>query len=98
MKYPRTPHLPYSPGLASDDILLASDSHFHGMTVRVSEKLDGENTSLHSDRVHARSQESRHHESRSWIKKFHATVKHLIPEIITVSYHFGERYTVQRLI
>jgi len=48
--------------------------------VVVTEKMDGENTTLYSDGLHARSVDSRHHPSRAWIKAFHAQWRHLIPE------------------
>ena len=45
----------------------------------VTEKLDGENTSLYRDGMHARSLDSRHHPSRDWVKAWHATIGHDIP-------------------
>ena len=35
---------------------------------------------MYRDHYHARSLDSRHHGSRDWIKAFHGTVKHEIPE------------------
>lgn len=52
MKYPRTPHLLYSPGFSKDDIQLESDDHFIGMNIIITEKLDGENTSLYYNKIH----------------------------------------------
>jgi hypothetical protein len=80
MKYPRTPHLPWSPGATSDDIWAGFLDHFLGQEVVVTEKMDGENTSLYSDHLHARSPDSRHHPSRDWIKGFHASMRHDIPK------------------
>jgi len=54
--------------------------HFVGHPVVVTEKLDGENTSLYRDYIHARSIDGRHHRSRDWVKRFHAGMAHLIPE------------------
>lgn len=79
VKYPRTPHLPHSLGATSDDKRLTSIAHFVGRLVVITEKMDGENTTLYRDGLHARSLDSRHHESRSWVKSFHAQVKYNIP-------------------
>lgn len=46
----------------------------------VTEKMDGENTSLYRDAFHARSVDGRHHPSRDWVKAMHACVCHEIPE------------------
>ncbi len=43
MKYPRTYHLPWSPGKASDDKVLQSTADFIGTPLIITEKLDGEN-------------------------------------------------------
>ena len=66
--YPRTPHLPWSPGAASDDVRVADLSGLLGREVVVTEKLDGENTTLYADGLHARSLDSAHHPSRAWVK------------------------------
>ena len=79
-KYPRTPHLPFSRSRTDDDRVLASVEHFQGEEVVVTVKMDGENTSLYRDGYHARSLDSRHHPSRDWLKAFHATFAHDIPD------------------
>lgn len=79
-KYPRTPHLPWSPGFTSDDEVSKSVAHFEGKEIVVTEKMDGENTSLYRDHLHARSLDSGHHPSRNWIKKLHAQIAKDIPE------------------
>jgi len=79
-KYPRTYHLPWSPGKSSDDKVLKNVDHFKGKSVVVSLKLDGECTTLYRDHLHARSLDSKDHPSRHWLKSFHAKIKHLIPE------------------
>jgi hypothetical protein len=43
IKYPRTLHLPWSPGLTNDDRQLKSTEHFEGREVVVTVKMDGEN-------------------------------------------------------
>lgn len=78
-KYPRTPHLPWSLGSTSDDKMLRSVDHFGGREVVVSHKLDGENTTMYRDRIHARSLDSRRHPSRSFVKTEHSRIKADIP-------------------
>ena len=79
-KYPRTPHLPWSPGATEDDIRLSSASvMFSGKNVVVTEKMDGENTTMYSDYIHARSLDSAHHPSRSLVKQLHAQICADIP-------------------
>lgn len=80
VKYPRTPHLPWSPGASDDDVLLADSFMFAGQDVVITEKLDGENTSMYQDHIHARSLDSRNHPSRAWVKAFHGSIAHLIPD------------------
>lgn len=79
-KYPRTPHLPWSESLSSDDQKLLKVSHFHNQEIVITEKLDGENTTLYQDYLHARSIDSCNHLSREWIKQFHAQINYKIPE------------------
>ena len=78
-KYPRTPHLPWSPGATSDDVLSHDVDAFVGQEVVVTEKMDGENTTLYRDFIHARSIDGRYHPSRDWIKRRHAEIAHEIP-------------------
>ncbi|MGW7362260.1 RNA ligase family protein [Streptomyces sp. NPDC054841] len=77
--YPRTPHLPWSPGAASDDVRVADLSGFTGREVVVTEKLDGENTTLYADGLHARSLDSAHHPSRAWVKGLQGRIADRIP-------------------
>lgn len=57
MKYPRTYHLPFSPGTTSDDRILHGDwfAYYKGKEVVFTEKLDGENTAMNVVDVYARS-------------------------------------------
>lgn len=57
MKYPRTYHLPFSPGATKDDKRLSGDwfSHYKGKAVVITEKMDGENTCMTKYDVFARS-------------------------------------------
>ena len=77
-KYSRTPHLSYSPGATNDDVF--SNFNFEGKEVVISEKKDGENTTLYSNYYHARSIDSKHHESQSWLKRYHSEIKYKIPQ------------------
>ncbi len=45
----------------------------------VTEKMDGENTTLYSDHIHARSIDGRNHPSRNWVKNFWSNIKSNIP-------------------
>lgn len=79
IKYPSTPHLPWSPGGGGDDSFLEGVAHFEGREVVVTEKLDGENTTMYRDHFHARSLDGRHHPSRDWVKALHGTIAGEIP-------------------
>lgn len=79
-KYPRTMHFPFSMSATADDKVLKSVDHFHGKEVVATMKMDGENTSLYRGGYHVRSLDSRHHPSRDWLKAFHNTFAHDIPE------------------
>jgi RNA ligase len=78
-KYPRTYHLDFSPGLHSDDKVIDSLANFIGKEVVVSEKMDGENTTLGTDYFHARSLDSPYNFTRSWIKQLHTILANDIP-------------------
>ena len=78
--YPRTPHLPWSPGATADDVRSGDLAGLRGREVVVTEKLDGENTTLYRDGLHARSLDSAHHPSRAWVKSLHGRVGSRIPE------------------
>ncbi len=80
VKYPRTLHLPWSEAVNSDDRALNSLESFIGQQVVVTEKMDGENTTMYCDHIHARSVDGRHHPSRNWVKQFWASIKADIPE------------------
>jgi ATP-dependent RNA circularization protein (DNA/RNA ligase family) len=79
LKYPRTYHLPFSEGSTNDDKKLKTDEDFRGKYVIITEKLDGENTSMTHDKIWARSVDSGHHPSRNWINSLWNVVKYDIP-------------------
>lgn len=78
-KYPKTFHFPWSESNTSDDVWHTATDFFEGKKVVVTEKMDGENTSMYQDHIHARSIDSKHHASRSMVKALHAQIKHEIP-------------------
>lgn len=80
-KYPRTRHLPWSPGATSDDKVHEDvERWFAGREVVVTEKVDGENTTFYADGFcHARSLDSAHHPSRAWVKAVAAQVAAELP-------------------
>ncbi len=80
VKYPRTNHLPWSPGYHDDDRILSDLSHFEGKEIVVTEKMDGENTTMYRDHIHARSISSRGGEDRAWVKQLWSRIAHDIPE------------------
>lgn len=80
VKYPRTYHLRFSPGVTRDDRVLPSHECFEGKEVVMTLKMDGENTSIYKDRIHARSLDSKHHVSRWWVRRLQAQIGQEIPE------------------
>ena len=78
-KYPRTFHVPWSDGLSGDDKRILTLDVLKGNEVIVTEKLDGENTTMYNDGVHARSLDSKHHASRVWIKAKQGELGYQIP-------------------
>lgn len=79
VKYPRTFHLPWSPGIHDDDRVIPSMAAFEGEWVIVTEKMDGENTTLYTDYFHARSVDGRSHPSQDRAKAIHSEFAHDIP-------------------
>lgn len=81
LKYPRTPHLPWSPGATEDDrIMQNANLFFFEQEVVVTEKMDGECSTISREYTHARSVTSCNHPSRHWLKTFHGGMAHNIPE------------------
>jgi hypothetical protein len=68
VKYPRTRHLPNSPGASADDVHLSDLSELLAGEVVLTEKMDGENTTIGPGYVHARSVDSAGHPSRTWVR------------------------------
>jgi hypothetical protein len=79
VKYPRTYHLPWSEGMTDNDRMMIDLDAYEGQRVIITEKLDGENTTMYNDHIHARSLDSRNHASRNWVKNFWSEIAHDIP-------------------
>lgn len=80
VKYPRTWHMPWSPGMTKDDRCHPNMKQFHGRRVIVTEKMDGENTTMYPDHIHARSVDSKNDPSRNYVKRMWAAICGDIPE------------------
>lgn len=72
-KYPRTEYI--------DEL---EDSPFIGREVVITEKMDGENTSMYKDYIHARSIDGINFTHQDWVRCFHAGIKHLIPKEVKI--------------
>lgn len=81
-KYPRTFHLPWSKGVTKDDKFAKELDHFIGKEVIITEKMDGENTSMYPDYgkmgLHARSINSLNEWWHEWCKNLQVSI---VPEI-----------------
>jgi hypothetical protein len=83
-KYPRTFHLPWSPGVSSDDKVMSTLDGVKGQEVLVTEKMDGENTTMAREHIHARSIDGGTHPSRDWVKAFWGGIRSNIPDDVRV--------------
>lgn len=83
VKYPRTPHLPTSPGSTSDDKWATSEALTHlasGIELVISEKMDGGNYSMSRSGSYARSLDSGTHSWDTKAKAKWAEIRWDIPE------------------
>lgn len=80
IKYPRTHHLPFSEKMTKDDRVLKDTSIFEGKEVVVTRKMDGENTNMYKDYIHARSINSGSHPTRGYVKSIWSSIAHDIPD------------------
>lgn len=79
-KYPRTMNFPWSGSNSSDDVWWEDSKLFEGKEVVVTEKLDGECTSIYRDgHCHARSVDTNFHPSRSWVRQLAGQIGSDIP-------------------
>lgn len=78
VKYPRTFHLPWSKGVTKDDKFAKELDFFIGKEVIITEKMDGENTSMYpaygKDGIHARSIDSRMEWYHEWCKALQVSI------------------------
>lgn len=82
VKHPKSLHLPWSESVATDD----GDAIQHDLSllmsgeIVVTEKLDGEQTTMYADYIHARSLDSNDRTgTRDWVKNLRASIAHEIP-------------------
>jgi hypothetical protein len=80
VKYPRTYHLPWSEGITKDDRVLINCDNFVGKHVIVTIKMDGENTTIYNNYIHARSVDYHPHFSRDWVKNLQSQIGYNIPK------------------
>ncbi len=82
VKYPRTWHLPWSDQVTDDDRVLSPEQTlaWDGSNVIITEKMDGENTTMYRGYMHARSINYSGHMSRDYVKALHARISYDIPE------------------
>lgn len=78
VKYPRTFHLPWSNPSKGDRVMLTLE-HLEGQQIVVTEKMDGENTTLYTAYLHARSIDSAKHPTRDWITRWWFQRAHDLP-------------------
>ena len=96
VKHPRTYHLPWSEGATDDDKTLPDVEALRDVgDVVVTVKLDGEQTTMYKDHIHARSTDGDDHPSRHWVKNLWSGIKHEIPRHMRVC---GENVYAQHTV
>jgi hypothetical protein len=81
VRFPRTYHLPFSPGMNDDDKMMRTLDHLVGEEVVITSKWDGRNTTIYPNGyLHARSPDGRPHESQAMVKAEAARFAYNIPE------------------
>lgn len=98
IKYPRTPHLPASPGATSDDKWASKETLAHlasGIELVVTEKMDGGNLTWSRDHFHGRSIDSGTHPWDTQARVLWAQKRYDIPEGWRVS---GESMYARRSV
>ena len=80
IKYLRTPHLPFSEGMTKDDRVWKDTHYFDQTEVVVTEKMDGENTTIYRNACHARSLSSIHRKDHAWLLNYMQNFQYNIPE------------------
>jgi hypothetical protein len=95
VKYPRTLHLPWSKFVDDDDKMIKNTNHMEGREVVVTEKLDGENTTIYRDYLHARSLSFSPHSSRGFVKALASNIGWQLPNSMRIC---GENVTAVHTI
>jgi len=95
IRAPRTYHLPWSAGMHDDDRMMPSTAYLEEREVLATRKMDGENTTIYPNALHARSPDGRGHISRDRLKAWAATWQHDIPPEWRVG---GENVTAEHSI
>lgn len=83
-KYPRTYHFSFSEGATSDDKITENDFLLKDKKIMISEKMDGENTTIYNNYWHARSLTSAHQKYHSKFIKRIQEFQYLIPDNIRI--------------
>lgn len=87
-KYPRTYHLPWSPGATRDDKIQHNIEHLLNKNIIITEKMDGSNVMLSSENVFSRSHSGPPtHPSFDGLKQLHAQINYKINKKYEI---FGE--------
>jgi len=87
-KYPRTFHLPWSPGGTKDDRRMNDISGLLGVDVVITEKMDGSNVCLTNENLFARSHSGApKHPSFNILKDIHSKICFMFPKDLSI---FGE--------
>lgn len=97
-KYPRTAHLPFSPGATNDDRIMSAADFERLLAMPefvVTEKMDGGNLTMMRDDFYARSLDSKSQPWDSPAKALWASLRHDIPEGWRVS---GESLYARRSV
>lgn len=95
LKYPRTYHFSFSPGATSDDKVASSDLMLLGKEILITEKMDGENTTVYNNYWHARSLTSKHEVYHSLLINRIREFQYMIPDGIRIC---GENLSVRHSI
>lgn len=80
IKYPKTLHLPWSPSVLAEDKALKNTKCFDNKRIVITEKMDGENSTLCFERPYARSLVSVNYDYRDWLKALWAMIRYDIRE------------------
>jgi hypothetical protein len=76
IKYPKTLHLPWSPSVLTEDKILKNTKCFENKRIVITEKMDGENSTLCFERPYARSLDSVNYDYRDWLKALWARIRY----------------------